>query len=64
MGYKLLKVEWKNGELRITVDREKGNIDVEECARVSREVSSILEEKDWIKKRYYLVVSSPGSSED
>lgn len=64
MGYKLLKIEWNNGELRLIVDREEGNIDVQECARISREVSEILDKKDWIRKKYYLVVSSPGSSEN
>ena len=51
----------KDSVLRIFIetDTEKG-IDVEDCARVSRQVSSILDVEDPITGEYHLEVSSPG----
>lgn len=51
----------KDSVLRIFIetDAEKG-IDVEDCARVSRQVSSILDVEDPITGEYHLEVSSPG----
>ncbi|MCV2401557.1 ribosome maturation factor RimP [Marinomonas sp. C2222] len=51
----------KDSVLRIFIDtdEEKG-IDVEDCARVSRQVSSILDVEDPITGEYNLEVSSPG----
>lgn len=45
--------------LRLLVDRPEGGITIEECARINREVSRILDEKA-ILARYLLEVSSPG----
>ena len=45
--------------LKIFIDADKG-IDVEDCARVSRQVSSLLDVEDPFKGKYTLEVSSPG----
>ncbi len=45
--------------LRIYIDSEKG-VDVEDCARVSRQLSAVLDVEDPISSRYSLEVSSPG----
>lgn len=45
--------------LKIYIDREEG-VDIEDCARVSRQVSSLLDVEDPIKGEYTLEVSSPG----
>ena len=45
--------------LKIFIDAEKG-IDVDDCARVSRQVSALLDVEDVIKGNYTLEVSSPG----
>ena len=45
--------------LKIFIDAEEG-IDVEDCARVSRQVSSLLDVEDPFTGKYTLEVSSPG----
>ncbi len=45
--------------LRIFADKE-GGIDLDTCEKISREMSTKLDEKDPIKQNYYLEVSSPG----
>ena len=45
--------------LRLYIDGENG-VNVDDCARVSRQVSSILDVEDPISGEYTLEVSSPG----
>lgn len=45
--------------LRIYVDSENG-VDVDQCARLSRDVSVLLDAEDMIPGSYNLEVSSPG----
>ena len=45
--------------LRLYIDREEG-INVDDCATVSRQVSSVLDVEDPISGEYTLEVSSPG----
>ena len=45
--------------LRIYIDKPDG-IGVEDCEKVSRQVSSVLDVEDPIKSEYILEVSSPG----
>lgn len=45
--------------LRIYIDKEEG-VGVEDCERVSRQVSSVLDVEDPIQSEYTLEVSSPG----
>lgn len=45
--------------LRIYIDRE-GGVNIDDCAEVSRELSTILEVRDLIANSYILEVSSPG----
>ncbi|KZN13576.1 ribosome maturation factor RimP [Marinomonas sp. TW1] len=65
LGFEFWGMEYlsqgKDSVLRIFIetDAEKG-IDVEDCARVSRQVSSILDVEDPITGEYHLEVSSPG----
>lgn len=63
LGYELVGVEYiKNGQhtvLRIYIDAEKG-ISIEDCERVSHQVSGVLEVEDPISSAYSLEVSSPG----
>ncbi|MCH3963986.1 MAG: ribosome maturation factor RimP [Clostridium sp.] len=55
----LVKEENEN-YLRIYIDKQDSNISLDDCEKVSRAVSSILDEKDPISFSYYLEVSSPG----
>ncbi|GAB3480650.1 ribosome maturation factor RimP [Marinomonas epiphytica] len=65
LGFQFWGMEYlshgKDSVLRIFIetDAEKG-IDVEDCAQVSRQVSSILDVEDPITGEYNLEVSSPG----
>ena len=45
--------------LRIYADKE-GGISIDDCEKISREISTILDKKDPIKENYFLEVSSPG----
>lgn len=45
--------------LRLVVDGDEG-VTLEDCARISREISHLLEVEDPIERAYNLEVSSPG----
>lgn len=49
----------RNALLRIYIDAERG-ISVEDCEKVSRQVSAVMDVEDPINSRYTLEVSSPG----
>jgi ribosome maturation factor RimP len=63
LGYELVELEYGAGrsrsQLRIFIDAPAG-VGVEDCARVSRETSALLEATDPIPAAYTLEVSSPG----
>jgi ribosome maturation factor RimP len=46
--------------LRILVDKPEGGISLDGCACLNNQLSIILDEKDILKERYILEVSSPG----
>lgn len=46
--------------LRIFIDRAQGYISLDDCTRVSRELSAVLDVEDLIAGSYKLEVSSPG----
>jgi ribosome maturation factor RimP len=63
LGYELVDLEYgagrASGSLRIFIDRA-GGVGLEDCERVSREVSALLDVADPIPGHYRLEVSSPG----
>jgi ribosome maturation factor RimP len=59
LGCELVDLELSAGLVRIYVDRAAG-VRVEDCERVSREVSALLDVEDPIPTAYTLEVSSPG----
>jgi len=63
LGYELMGVERNQSGrhclLRVYIDQEAG-ITIEDCEKVSHQVSGILEVEDPIKSAYTLEVSSPG----
>ena len=63
LGYELWGVDFRphadNGMLRIYIDSENGIL-VEDCAKVSRQLSSVFDVEDPIPGAYTLEVSSPG----
>ncbi|RMF77501.1 MAG: ribosome maturation factor RimP [Nitrospirae bacterium] len=64
LGLVLWDVEYRGGGgrglLRITVDREGAGVTLDDCQRVSQEVSTLLDVEDPIHHPYDLEVSSPG----
>jgi ribosome maturation factor RimP len=63
LGYELVGIEYQRGGrrglLRIYIDAEAG-VTVEDCERVSYQVSGVLDVEDPIPDGYTLEVSSPG----
>lgn len=65
LGFECVKLEVvgtaHNPIVRLYIDRD-GGVKVKDCAKVSRAISMLLEERDPFPGRYLLEVSSPGSS--
>jgi ribosome maturation factor RimP len=63
MGYEFVGIEYqnrpKNSLLRVFIDAEQG-VTVDDCARVSRQLSAVLDVEDPITGNYMLEISSPG----
>jgi ribosome maturation factor RimP len=64
MGYELVGVEYLSqgsagSVLRVYIDRPEG-ITLDDCSRVSHQISGILDVEDPIAENYSLEVSSPG----
>lgn len=63
LGYECVGVEYnshpKHGFLRIFIDAEQG-VGMEDCTKVSHQVSGVLDVEDPISGEYNLEVSSPG----
>ena len=65
LGYECVRIMLSGNvrqTLQIMIDIEDGSreITVDDCAKVSRALSKVLDEKDPIKNEYNLEVSSPG----
>lgn len=62
-NYELVDVEYvkegSNWYLRAYIDKE-GGFSVNDCEKVSRELSDLLDREDFIDESYILEVSSPG----
>lgn len=63
MGMELIEVQFRREGhgwvVRLYIDREEG-VTLDDCAGVSREISTWLEVEDLIEHAYHLEVSSPG----
>jgi len=63
LGYEVVELEFHpqggGGLLRVFIDRE-GGVTVDDCEKVSRQVSAVLDVEDPIPGAYTLEVSSPG----
>ena len=56
----IYRYEGRSLVLRILTDKPEGGISIGECAKLNRDICSILDEKDILKEGYILEVSSPG----
>lgn len=63
MGYEFVGLEYvgqgRHSILRVYIDSENG-VSVDDCAKVSRQLSAVLDVEDPISGEYSLEVSSPG----
>lgn len=63
MGFELVGIEFHSSEhhgvLRIYIDQDSG-ITVDDCAKVSRQISAVIDVEDPIEMAFDLEVSSPG----
>ena len=63
LGYEVVDIEYKphptNGMLRVYIDHADG-IQLEDCEKVSRQISSMLDVEDPIPGQFNLEISSPG----
>ncbi|HMQ94779.1 MAG TPA: ribosome maturation factor RimP [Amaricoccus sp.] len=63
LGFELVRLRLMGGKratLQIMAERPEGGIEVEDCAKISRAVSAVLDVEDPIAGEYVLEVSSPG----
>ncbi len=63
LGFRLVRVTLSGrdgGTLQIMAERADGHIDVNDLARISRDLSPLLDAHDPVAERYFLEVSSPG----
>jgi ribosome maturation factor RimP len=65
MGLDLVEItyrkEGKNWILRVAIDRPPEGVTIDDCEKVTRALSTALDEVDPIEGAYYLEVSSPGA---
>jgi ribosome maturation factor RimP len=63
-GYELVEAQWKREQagwvVRLLIDNPAAAVGLDDCERVSREVSALLDVHDIIPHAYSLEVSSPG----
>jgi len=68
LGYEIWDVEYYNDGvewvLDITIDRPGTGISLDDCEKVTRAVTPIIDEADPIEPSYSLAVSSPGLGRD
>ena len=64
LGCELWGIDFQMGSrvklLRIYIDKSEGLVGIDDCERVSRQASSILDVEEAINGEYVLEVSSPG----
>ncbi|NOS87289.1 MAG: ribosome maturation factor RimP [Methylococcaceae bacterium] len=64
LGYECVGIDYnphpKHGTLRIYIDSEQGIL-VEDCSKVSHQISGVLDVEDPIPGFYQLEISSPGA---
>lgn len=56
----IYRFEGRDLFLRVLTDTPEGGITLGECARLNKEIGFMLEEKEAIKEKYTLEISSPG----
>jgi ribosome maturation factor RimP len=60
MGFRLVRVKMSGPTLQVMAERPDGTFSIDDCEKVSRAISPLLDVEDPIASRYQLEVSSPG----
>ncbi|MCK7545487.1 ribosome maturation factor RimP [Marinobacter bryozoorum] len=64
LGYEFWGIEFRSqgrqSVLRLFIDDQENGISIEDCEKVSRQVSGVMDVEDLIQNEYTLEVSSPG----
>ncbi|NOZ42828.1 MAG: ribosome maturation factor RimP [Alphaproteobacteria bacterium] len=66
MGYEVVRIALLNSArggsvtLQVMAERPDGTMEIEDCARLSREISVLLDVEDPLADEYVLEVSTPG----
>lgn len=60
MGFRLVRVRMSGPTLQIMAERPDGTFSIDDCEKVSRAISPMLDVEEVIASRYHLEVSSPG----
>lgn len=63
LGYEIIRIKYfrsENSILQIMIDTKDGGVTIDDCSKVSRIVSAIMDVEDFISEHYNLEVSSPG----
>jgi ribosome maturation factor RimP len=63
MGFNLVQVKLNDGKnrlLQIMAERPDGSMSLDDCEKVSRQISAVLDVEDIIDSAYRLEVGSPG----
>jgi ribosome maturation factor RimP len=62
-GYEIVRLRLMGGatrRLQVMAERADGEMDIDDCARLSRAISEVLDAADPVSGEYVLEVSSPG----
>lgn len=63
LGYECVGIEYnfhpKHGLLRVYIDSDKGIL-LDDCSKVSHQISGVMDVEDVIQGNYHLEISSPG----
>lgn len=59
IGYELVSQGRQQMIFRLFIDSERG-VTVDDCSKVSHQVSAMMDVENLIQKRYFLEISSPG----
>lgn len=63
MGFELVRLRFMSGKkmtVQVMAERADGTMEIEDCAKLSRAMSAVLDVEDPIEGEYSLEVSSPG----
>lgn len=60
LGFRLVMLEFQSGILQILAEDSNGQLGIDDCTKINRVISPLLEVEDPIPGAYTLEISSPG----